>query len=364
MKKLRKLLKIRKDKRVNNSLFSFGRFAGVFVIVGFIVTCSFFLFFGATSLEILIPQGTVKFRALVNLGNILFLCLVASIVDGIMKRINFQIPIQRILDATHKITRGDFSARIIPPKTFFGKTEFNAIIEDFNKMAEELSSIETLKTDFISNVSHELKTPISVIQNYSVILQDPKLTDEERIEYAKNLNNASKNLSELVTSILKLNKLENQQMFLKSKKFNLSEQLRQSLLLYEQDWEKKNIEIITNLDDSIEINADEELLWLVWSNLISNAIKFTENGGTITVNLRENGVYAITEITDTGCGMDEKTKLHAFEKFYQGDNSHATKGNGLGLALVKRVTDIANGEVFLDSEEGKGSTFTVILPLK
>ncbi|MBQ8502940.1 MAG: HAMP domain-containing histidine kinase [Clostridia bacterium] len=355
----------RKDKRIKNSIFSPWRFILYFTLIGFIVTVSFLLFFNSDSLLIPnLPIDVVKQRAIWTLFNILFLCVTLSIMDGVRKRIFTRRPVDRILEATHRITNGDFSARIKPLHKRKAFNEYDIIIEDFNKMAEELSSIETLKTDFIANVSHELKTPLAVIQNYSTMLQAKELDEETRLEYAKNLNRASRNLSDLITSILRLNKLENQQIFPTYQKFNLSEQICECMLKFEEQWEKKEIEIITELDEEIEIESDKELLDIVWSNLLSNAFKFSEKGGTVSVQMLKENQFVFVRIADTGCGMTEETGRHIFEKFYQGDTSHATKGNGLGLALVKRVIDITMGEITVESEIGKGSAFTVKLPAK
>ena len=284
-----------------------------------------------------------------------------SIIDGIRKRVFTQRPVTRILEALSKITGGDFTVRIKPLHKKRAFNEYDLIIEDINKMAEELSSIETLKTDFISTVSHEIKTPLAVIQNYSTMLCNDKLSDEERNDYAQRLQLASRKLGDLITGILKLNKLENQQIFPENKKFNLSEQLCQAVLLSENEWTEKELEIVTDLDETVVIEADEELLLTVWANLVSNAVKFTGKGGRITVSAKRNGRDAVVSVADTGCGMTEETGMRIFEKFYQGDTSHATEGNGLGLALVKRIIDITRSEIIVESELGKGSCFTVII---
>ena len=210
--------KNKKDKRLKDSIFSLWRFALYFIFTGFTVSVSFLLFFSESLLDsannpILIPESTLKERALRTLFNILFICLFISIFDGIRKRFFTYRPVNRILQALSEITHGDFSVRIKPLHTKKAFNEYDIIIEDINKMAQELSSIEMLKSDFISNVSHEIKTPLAVIQNYSTILRDENLTAEERKEYAERLELASKKLSDLVTSILRLNKLENQKIF-------------------------------------------------------------------------------------------------------------------------------------------------------
>ena len=219
--------------------------------------------------------------------------------------------------------------------------------------------METLRTDFIANVSHEMKTPLAVIQNYGTLLQAHDLTEEKRIEYAKAINDASRRLSDMMTNILKLSRLENQQIYPNPAEFDLGEQLCESLLQYESVWERKNIEIETDIADSILVCADAELLSLVWNNLLSNAFKFTDDGGKVTLVLTADEKYATVKISDTGCGMTHDVGTHIFEKFYQGDTSRATQGNGLGLALVKRVIDITQGEIGVESSVGVGTTFTV-----
>lgn len=357
----------RKDKRIKFSFFSFWRFLFYFLFVGFVVTCSFMLFFSQGTItheDIVIYDTTISYRALATLFNLMFLCFFFTIFDSIKKRITIGRPVERILDATHKITKGDFSVRIKPLHPIASRDEFDAIIEDFNKMAQELSTTETLKTDFIANVSHEIKTPLAVIQNYATMLQDPLLSEEQRIKYAESISASSKRLGSLITNILKLNKLENQQIFPKSEPFNLGEHLCECMLNFEDAWEQKQLDIKTDIDDDIIIYSDKELLDLVWFNILSNAVKFNRDGGEITVSVKSQGRKATVKISDTGCGMNSEVGEHIFEKFYQADPSRATAGNGLGLSLVKRVIDITGSEIHVESEVDKGTTFTVVLPLR
>lgn len=344
------------DKRINRSMFSIRNYFIFFLLISFIVTCCFLLFLH--SLDVTLVD--VKSSAIITLINVMFLSLLCTIVDGLRRHFTVQLPVERILNATRKITRGDFTARIEPLHGFNSLNEFDAIIEDFNKMAAELSGTETLRTDFIASVSHELKTPLSVIQNYSTMLQNSALPEKTRVEYAKTISDTTRRLSELITNILKLNKLENQQIFPDMKEYDLGEQLRECMLGFEREWEKKNLEIETDIDD-ISIRADGELLTLAWNNLFSNAVKFTQPGGKITVTLKEENGYAVVKVSDTGCGMTPEVGRHIFEKFYQGEPSHTTQGNGLGLALVKRVIDIVKGEISVESIAGQGSTFIVTL---
>ena len=197
------------------------------------------------------------------------------------------------------------------------------------------------------------------MQNYGTLLQGAELSQEKRIEYAKGITDASRRMADMITNILKLNRLENQQIFPKTEVFDLSEQICECLLQYENIWEKANIEIETDIAEDVKVEADAELLSLVWNNLFSNAFKFTEEGGMVSVSLTATDRHAIVKVKDTGCGMTPEIGAHIFEKFYQGDTSHATQGNGLGLALVKRVVDIMQGEINVESTVGKGTTFTV-----
>jgi signal transduction histidine kinase len=351
--------KRKQAKRVKKSMFSLWNFSIFFFTIAFVVTASFYMFLKTWGIEV---GMEIQRSAFLTFINVLILSLIFTLIDGIRRKITVEHPVRRILNATQRITKGDFTARIDSFHGIGSMNEFDVIIEDLNKMAEELSGIETLRTDFIANVSHELKTPLSVIQNYATMLQNPNLPEEQRISYAKIITDASRRFTELITNILKLNKLENQQIYPETKKYNLSEQLRECLLDFEDAWDKKNLELdVESIDDDISIHADEELLTLVWNNLFSNAVKFSEDGGKIFVSLKNINGYAVAKISDMGCGMSNEVGLRIFEKFYQGDNSHSTQGNGLGLALVKRVIDILGGEISVESTLGKGSIFTVKL---
>ena len=331
-----------------------------FLTVGFAVSCCMMLFLNilADSMGLQFDADNIAVAAKLTFGNVILITLIFGTIDYIRRKMMVDRPVRIITEAAEKIMQGDFSARVAPMNGS-GMEGFNQIGVAINRMAEELSGTETLRTDFIANVSHELKTPLAVMGNYATMLQRPGITAEEKNEYAKAISEAARRLAQLITNILKLNKLENQQIFPTPQVFDLSEQLRESLLGFEDAWETKNLEIETDMEDDVCIRSDPELLSLVWNNLISNAVKFTPDGGTVGVSLKTEGGSVVVQVRDTGCGMKPETGMHIFEKFYQGDTSHATQGNGLGLALVKRVVDILDGEISVQSVYGQGSTFTV-----
>ncbi|MBQ8145922.1 MAG: HAMP domain-containing histidine kinase [Clostridia bacterium] len=313
----------------------------------------------ATSMNIEITNENIESAAKITMLNVLIITGIFTLIDFIRRKLTVERPTMQIIEAGRKVMNGDFSVRI-PPLTSVGSDDsFKEIAECFNKMAEELSSTETLRTDFVANVSHELKTPLAIMQNYGSLLSQPDLDDEKRIEYAKGITDASKRLASLITNILKLNKLENQQITPVFESYNLSEQLCECLLGFEEAWEKKGINIETDIEEDIYISSDAEMMSLIWNNLFSNAIKFTDNGGTVSLSVKKESEHVTVKISDTGCGISSEVGKHMFDKFYQGDTSHAMQGNGLGLALVKRVIDITGSDISVESEVGKGTTFTV-----
>ena len=332
-----------------------------FLLVAFVITCCTALFVSmlADSLGVILTEENIEAAAKITFLNVALLSLIFTIVDSIRRKITVERPVKTITEAAERIIQGDFSVRIKPQSKFGTDETFNRIIDCFNKMAEELGGVETLRTDFIANVSHEMKTPLAVMQNYGTLIQDPKLSHDKLMEYAKGITDGSRRMADMMTNILKLNRLENQQIFPKITEFDLGEQLCECLLAYENVWEQGDIEIITDIDDNVRIKADNELLSHVWNNLFSNAFKFTPSGGTVTVSLKATEHHAVVTVSDTGCGMSPEVGAHIFEKFYQGDTSRSVQGNGLGLALVKRVVDIMQGEISVESTVGRGSAFTV-----
>ena len=349
-----------KKHRFRNVLKTINNYVVFFLTVAFAVSCCMMLFVStlADSMGLVFNEENIGAAAKVTFLNVLLLTFLFGTIDYVRRKIMVERPVKLITEATERIMQGDFSVRV-KPMHGAGMEGFNQIGMAINAMAAELAGTETLRTDFIANVSHELKTPLAVMGNYATMLQRPGITEEERCEYAKAISEAARKLAQLITNILKLNKLENQQIFPQPKEFDLGEQLCECLLVFEDAWEAKSLEIETDITDDVRIKSDPELLSLVWNNLISNAVKFTPDGGKIGLSLNTEGDSVIVQVRDTGCGMKPEVGLHIFEKFYQGDTSHATQGNGLGLALVKRVVDILSGEISVQSVYGEGSTFTV-----
>lgn len=337
------------------------------VIMIFIPTI---LFFGSiTTVQFFILGNYLDYKSITGVHValiLLFWLLCASIFTYItLIQINhwYEQPMQTFAKATKQVANGDFSVYVEPIHSADKMDYLDYMFLDFNKMVEELGSIETLKTDFISNVSHEIKTPIAVIQNYAEYLQKESMEETQRIEYAKIIEDTSKRLAYLITNILRLNKLENQKIRPEVAEYDLCRQLSECAIQLEELWENKNIDFEAQLEDSAYICADQSLMELVWNNLLSNAIKFTENGGKVMLKQSSTENATIVSITDTGCGMNEDTMKHIFDKFYQGDYSHSKEGNGLGLALALRVLQLHDSTISVTSTPDQGTTFTVTIPL-
>ncbi|MCM1397880.1 MAG: HAMP domain-containing histidine kinase [Clostridium sp.] len=351
-------MKKKNHKILLHSIWSFLVF---FLLTAFSVTCCMLLFLSVLSskMGLQLTRENINVAAKLTFGNVLLLTVVFVLIDGIRRRLTVERPVKKIVQAAEQIMQGDFTVRIEANGGLRRDDAFNRIIACFNKMAEELSGIETLRADFVANVSHEIKTPLAVIQNYAMLLSQRELQEEKKHEYTKAIMDATHRLSDLISNILKLNKLENQQIFPQLEVYDLGEQLCECLLDFENLWEEKELELKTDISDNIQVRADKEMVKLVWNNLFSNAIKFTEQGGLLALSLHAENETAVVTVRDTGCGISKETGTHIFDKFYQGDTSHASQGNGLGLALVKRIIDIMGCEISVSSEVGKGSTFTV-----
>ena len=348
----------KRDPRINAGYVSIRDYLVVLLFLAALSACHMGL------IKFFIDRGMLEsdFQFVINVirASIIVMAGLFMAIMAIFRYVSWNRPMRTFSEAAKKIAMGDFTVRI-PPLRRDGKKDFiELMFDDFNTMAEELSSIETMKNDFIANVSHEIKTPLSVIQSYATALQKDTLQPEERKEYAKTIIEASKKLTTLVTNILKLNKLENQEIVPEAKPFDLGEHIRRCALAFEELWEQKNITFEADLDE-INVSYDESLLEIVWNNLLSNAIKFTNVGGKIILSLKAQAGLAVISVTDTGVGMDTVIQKHIFDKFFQGDRSRAVEGNGLGLALVKKTVELLGGTISVDSAPGYGSTFTICL---
>lgn len=267
-------------------------------------------------------------------------------------------PLVKLSSASKEVARGNFDVTVSDSSKM---EEVQSTFRNFNAMVRELKSISTLSSDFIANVSHEFKTPLSVIEGYAMLLQDDRLTAQEREDYLNKILVNTRRLNTLVGNILMLSKMETKPLPEQYTRFRLDEQLRQVVAQLEPQWSAKGISFRVRLDE-VELLGWEQVLPYVWSNLISNAIKFSPSGSVIALTLLEQRECAVVTVSDRGCGMDPDVQERIFEKFYQGDTSHKAEGNGLGLALVRQIVELSQGVVEVESQPGKGSTFRVILP--
>ncbi len=267
-------------------------------------------------------------------------------------------PISAINEATKAVAKGDFSVRM---KEDVPAEEIREMAHNFNIMAEELSHNEAFSNDFISNVSHEFNTPLSAIEGYATLLQNKHLEEEKRQMYVAKILFNVKRLSSLTGNILQLSRLENQQIMPDRTHYHLDEQLRETVLLFEDQWSAKNIDLDIDLENIVYYGS-RDLLAQVWQNIFGNAVKFTPANGIIRVILRQEGDKIRVSIADNGPGMSPAVQERIFEKFYQGDNSHSGEGNGLGLTLAKRIVDLCGGQIVISSKEHKGTAFHIILP--
>ena len=287
----------------------------------------------------------------------LSVAVVAGVLSMLMGRTVLK-PLKRLSEASRQIAAGDFELNL----TYEGKiAEFRDTYDSFNVMARELSNIKTLRSDFIANVSHEFKTPLSTIEGYAMLLQDVGLPGEERADAAQRILDSAGRLSSLVSNILMLSKLEQQTGGIEKAPFRLDEQIRQVMVGLEPVWGPKDLQLELELAP-LRYVGSESLLYHVWSNLISNAVKFSPAGGVLTVSLRQEGQQVFCSVTDRGPGMTPDVQRHIFDKFYQGDASRRQEGSGLGLPLAKRIVQLCGGSITVESTPGVGSTFTVTLP--
>lgn len=325
-------------------------FATIFIVFIFITLLWFALF------ELNVIQIDPRERhipiVILALGSILLGVVIALYVGKLIVR-----PVQNISNAFNELSKGNFDVKVPEDEKIM---EIREMAKQFNAMTYDLSHIETLRSDFVTNVSHEFKTPIASIEGYATLLQDHRLSPEKHDHYVKIIIENSRRLSNLSSSVLMLSKLENQEVVPNKTEYRLDEQLRKVILMLEGKWEPKNIEFDMELPRKLYYGS-ERLLEQAWSNIIDNAIKHSPENSTIHVfiNTTDDAVEVI--IADHGDGMTENVQKHIFEKFYQGDPSRKSEGNGLGLPLVKRIIELCKGTVTVKSVPGEGSTFTVRL---
>lgn len=282
---------------------------------------------------------------------VVFMLIIMGISNKAMK------PILQLNNATQEVAKGNFDVMVVNDS----QDEIGQLTISFNKMAKELKSIEYLRKDFVSNVSHEFKTPISSIQGFTKLLENKDLTEQERQEYLGIIMEETERLSNLSSNILKLSKLESQDIVFNKIEYSLDEQIRRIVLLLEPKWCEKDIEFDIEMEN-ISFLADEELMQQVWINLLSNAIEYSYKNGVIHIRMYKEEEKAIIIIQDEGRGMDKPTKDRMFEKFFKGDSSHSKEGAGLGLALVKRIVDLHRGIIEVESESGKGTVIKIVFP--
>lgn len=282
--------------------------------------------------------------------------LVGTVVSFMISRFPLK-PLRRVIDATNRLASGDFSVRLHLP----GPSSFHEVETSFNRMAEELGSIEMLRSDFVDHFSHEFKTPIVSIKGFAEELKHDDLTPEQRNEYLDIIIHESSRLSQLATNVLNLSRVEKQTILANRERFDLTEQVRRCVLLFENKWEQRRLNLNVELDE-VTIEGDEELLSQVWLNLIDNAVKFTPEGGCVDIRLQKGETSVVFLIRDDGYGISEEAQRHIFDKFYQGDASHTVSGNGLGLSIARRIVALHSGDIRCKSEESAGTEFIVELP--
>lgn len=313
-----------------------------------------------------VDQGFFFKDGVVSVGGalvIIYACCIAIAVSIVYAvRLVLIKPILQLVKAMKQLSSGDFTIRLRRIEKGYEPYEIQQLKDTFNKTAEELNGTELLRKDFVNNFSHEFKTPIVSISGFADLLLEDDSSPEERREYLEIIRDESRRLAQLSNSVLLLNRIESQTILTDRTDFPLDEQLRQTVLVTQQKWKEKALDFDLTLP-FCTYNGNEALLKELWLNLLDNAAKFSPDGGSVVVNLRIEKDGIVLSVTDHGCGMDEETRRHIFDQFYQGDTSHRTQGNGLGLAMAKKIALLHGGEIIVDSQPGNGSCFTVTLPV-
>ena len=302
----------------------------------------------------------------IRMSNIVLILILTSAVMGwvlvlLLGKIPL-MPINKIVNGLNSLAAGNFKTRLSYKGLLEHSHTFHEITESFNKLAKELESTEMLRSDFINNFSHEFKTPIVSISGFAKLLKKGNLSEEQKKQYLEAIEEESMRLAYMATNILNMTKIENQEILTDITQFNLSEQVRFSVLLLEEKWAKKDIDLQLDFDE-YTVEANEELLKQVWINLVDNAVKFSPRGGTVSLDIREAGSSFLVSVSNEGAVIPADKQKMIFRKFYQADESHAQEGNGIGLAIVKKIVDLHDGRISFVSENGL-TVFTVDLPKK
>jgi len=347
-------------KKLSNSI----RAKGTLMAIGILFFSCFVSFALMTTLffivfhdDLSVRETHAVFGSLMIVTLILCVALGGSLLFVAIRKISD--PIIRISNAAKEVAKGDFSMKI----DYKSNDEIGVLAQNFNLMTTELGNMEYLRKDFISSVSHELKTPIASIQGFAEMLQDKNLSEENFQSYTTIIIDEIKRLSHLSSNMLRLSKLDHQFIPESTKPFSLDEQIRRTILLLEEKWSSKNLELDIDLDE-IVYTGDEALIHQIWLNVIENAIKFSAQSGTIFIQAKIISNKVVAEIRDQGVGISKIDQGRIFEKFFQADRSHSEEGSGLGLAIVKKIVEIYAGEINFTSKIGQGTTFVVKLPIR
>ena len=304
-----------------------------------------------------IPEASVSAAGSVLSAVYLPLLITLILTTGFLEH-KLSANVTNLMDGLRAVAEGDYSVRLKTDKHQL----LDDLCEDFNRMTEELQSVRTLREDFVNSYSHEFKTPITAIKGFAELLSEPDLTEEERQQYLRIIQDESARLAELTNRTLLLTKLQSQRFLPDQTTFSLDEQIRRCAILCAHSWEEKHLTFSAELE-SVDCTSNEELLRQVWINLLNNAIRYTPPGGEIGVELRRAGGEAVVRVWDTGSGMTPEVQSHIFEKYYQGAAEDKKHGLGLGLSIVHRIIELTEGRIELDSQPQQGSSFTVYLPL-
>ncbi|SHH02177.1 Signal transduction histidine kinase [Anaerosphaera aminiphila DSM 21120] len=347
------------DSRVKKKMLSWQRFAIIYIVMLLLV---------GVQMGIIVSPIFNNLNSYIQVTIIMTYWAIIALIFILITRSQithvYDIPMRKLSSAAKKVAGGDFSVFVEPVHTPDEYDFIDVMFIDFNAMVQELGSIETLKNDFVSNVSHEIRTPLAIIKNYTSLLRKGDSPVDTQVQYMDTIVKATDNLTSLVSNILRLNKLDSQEIVSAVESYDLCRQLSDCVLGFESLLEEKNIDFEADIEDCAIIKADREMLEIVWNNLLSNAIKYTEVGGKISLSQISGDNSITVSVSDTGCGMNSETIKRIFDKFYQADTSHSGEGNGLGLALAYRIVEKLEGSLTVTSEVGKGSKFTVTIPVK